>query len=460
MADVQGFMFPRTATGRSSLVPNPPWHYSGTMLTLEYRTDPAAVAELLPAPLELADDDPGAIAVIWADWQSCSDTFEELLDPIRSQYLEAFVVARCKYRGEHYSRCLYIWVDRDYAMVRGHHQGYPKKLGSIHITRPVELGKAGPRLAPGRPLRRDARRLRPPPDRGHVRDHRHLRPRRLRERAADDPQPLDAGDRVGRHRQPRRARDDARLRRRGRPQLHRHVRHLAVRLADGGAVAPAPRELIAGYWREVATRWKGGTTLERHLPPSVGRAEPGPIASPLHSARMPAGFSSSDETELIQAERDVQSRIAGLGVDLDFASLAAVSNIFRAATMVRNHMERTVLAQTDLSFTAFTVLWVLWIWGEQEARRVAEESGVSRGTLTGVIGTLEARGLVHRRPHPDDRRSVLMSITEHGDALMQLVYPQFNREEGKVSAGLDNGDKLALADALRTVLRTVESLDS
>jgi DNA-binding MarR family transcriptional regulator len=174
---------------------------------------------------------------------------------------------------------------------------------------------------------------------------------------------------------------------------------------------------------------------------------------------MPAGFSSSDQTELIQAERDVQARIAGLGVDLDFASLAAVSNIFRAATVVRNHMERTVLAQTDMSFTAFTVLWVLWIWGEQEARRVAEESGVSRGTLTGVIGTLEARDLVQRRPHPDDRRSVLTSITAHGDALMRQVYPQFNREEGKVSADLDTGDKLALADALRTVLRTVESLD-
>ena len=45
----RGFMFPRSATGRSSLVPPPPWHYSGQMLTIEYRTDPAAVAELLPA---------------------------------------------------------------------------------------------------------------------------------------------------------------------------------------------------------------------------------------------------------------------------------------------------------------------------------------------------------------------------------------------------------------------------
>ncbi len=45
--------------------------------------------------------------------------------------MEAFVVVRCKYRGEHYSRCVYIWVDKDFAMVRGHHQGYPKKLGAI-----------------------------------------------------------------------------------------------------------------------------------------------------------------------------------------------------------------------------------------------------------------------------------------------------------------------------------------
>ncbi len=56
---------------------------------------------------------------------------------------------RGKYRGEHVSRCVYIWVDKDYALVRGHYQGYPKKLGSIHLTRPVAYGKAGPRLEPG-----------------------------------------------------------------------------------------------------------------------------------------------------------------------------------------------------------------------------------------------------------------------------------------------------------------------
>ncbi len=148
MATLEGFLFPRTATGRSSLVPPPPWHYSGDLLTIEYRTDPARVLELLPDPLEPAED-PGAVAIVWADWQSCSQGGEELLDPVRAQYREVFFVVRGRYRGEHVSRCVYIWVDTDYAMARGHYQGYPKKLGSIHLTRPVTYGRAGPRLEPG-----------------------------------------------------------------------------------------------------------------------------------------------------------------------------------------------------------------------------------------------------------------------------------------------------------------------
>lgn len=145
---MQGFFYPRSGTGRSSLIPAPPWHYSGDLLTLEYRTFPERVAELLPEPLELADDDPGAVALIWADWQSCGSEGAELLDPVRSQYKECFAVVRCSFEGRTFSRCVYIWVDKDFAVLRGMHQGYPKKLGSIHQTRPHPYGPA-PRLVPG-----------------------------------------------------------------------------------------------------------------------------------------------------------------------------------------------------------------------------------------------------------------------------------------------------------------------
>ncbi len=148
MTEQRGFLFPRTATGTSSILPPPPWHYSGDLLTIEYRSDPDRVVELLPDQMTPAED-PGAVALVWADWQSCGDDFTELDDPIRAQYREVFFVIRGRYRGEHRSRCAYIWVDKDFAMVRGHFQGYPKKMGSIWMTRPVPYGRAGPRLAEG-----------------------------------------------------------------------------------------------------------------------------------------------------------------------------------------------------------------------------------------------------------------------------------------------------------------------
>ncbi|MDP3209850.1 MAG: acetoacetate decarboxylase family protein [Rhodoglobus sp.] len=152
MNELHGFLPPLTPTGTSSLVPQMPWYYSGTLLTVEYLTDPANVRALLPDDIDLAPEEPGAVAIIWADWQSCSEGGLELLDPIRSQYLEAFVVVRCSYEGTVYSRCVAIWVTKDFAIGRGWFQGYPKKLGSVHVTRVFNHGKASPRLEAGAQL--------------------------------------------------------------------------------------------------------------------------------------------------------------------------------------------------------------------------------------------------------------------------------------------------------------------
>ena len=57
-------------------------------------------------------------------------------------------MVRCSFEGKTFSRCVYIWVDTDFAIARGLHQGYPKKLGSIHQTRPHPYGPA-PRIAQG-----------------------------------------------------------------------------------------------------------------------------------------------------------------------------------------------------------------------------------------------------------------------------------------------------------------------
>jgi acetoacetate decarboxylase len=119
------------------------------MLVIEYWADPDAVAAILPAPLE-PHPDGGRAAAMFLDWQSCSDDGGELVDPSRSQYKEFFITVNALYEREEVAFCPYIWVDQDFAMARGWIQGYPKKLGSVWITRTFGLEtKADPGLRAG-----------------------------------------------------------------------------------------------------------------------------------------------------------------------------------------------------------------------------------------------------------------------------------------------------------------------
>ena len=92
--------------------------------------------------------DPGRCAAVFADWQSCSDTGEELIDPVRAQYREFYLVVNALLDGEEVTTCAFIWVDQDFALARGWIQGFPKKLGEVWMTRTYPLACAA---APGSP---------------------------------------------------------------------------------------------------------------------------------------------------------------------------------------------------------------------------------------------------------------------------------------------------------------------
>ena len=59
------------------------------------------------------------------------------------------MVVRCRYGGQTYSRWVFIWVDKDFAIGRGIHQGYPKKLGTMWQTRPHPIAQGAPQIAAG-----------------------------------------------------------------------------------------------------------------------------------------------------------------------------------------------------------------------------------------------------------------------------------------------------------------------
>jgi DNA-binding MarR family transcriptional regulator len=160
------------------------------------------------------------------------------------------------------------------------------------------------------------------------------------------------------------------------------------------------------------------------------------------------------QRSITQAEKLTAEKLGGFPIRRD--QMAAVANIYRAASAVRQHLENSVLRGSDLTWTAFVVLWVVWVWGESETRHVAEEAGISKGTLTGVARTLESRGLLSRSGHPTDGRLVLLRLTDEGEELMRRVFPAFNEEEAFVTAGLSDTECRGLAEGLRQVVLQVE----
>lgn len=158
---------------------------------------------------------------------------------------------------------------------------------------------------------------------------------------------------------------------------------------------------------------------------------------------------------LAETERQVGERLSHMA--LDFQSMAVISGLFRAASAVRNHLERTVLSKHDLSWTAFLVLWVTWIWERLETRQIAAECGLSKATLTGVLITLEGRGLVTREKDLTDGRLVIVQMTSKGIKTMDGLFPEFNRHERQLTSQIDASQQVNFTEMLKLLGKAAES---
>ena len=71
--------------------------------------------------------------------------------------------------------------------------------------------------------------------------------------------------------------------------------------------------------------------------------------------------------------------------------------------------------------------------------------------ITGLVDRLERRGLVERRPDPQDRRVKLIAPTDAGRELSAEVWADLNFAAAPLE-GLEHGERLVLRDLLRKMI--------
>lgn len=120
------------------------------------------------------------------------------------------------------------------------------------------------------------------------------------------------------------------------------------------------------------------------------------------------------------------------------------------------------LRPLDLSPSGFNVLQALanTPTGELEPCQLAERLLVSRPSMTGLIDTLESKGLVSRRRHPVDRRRVLVVLTGEGRHLLSSHYEEHYARLRGLFSELQRDEVELLVTLLRKVHRSSQGHDT
>jgi DNA-binding MarR family transcriptional regulator len=144
--------------------------------------------------------------------------------------------------------------------------------------------------------------------------------------------------------------------------------------------------------------------------------------------------------------------------DLDVAPLAVLSRVTRLARHL-DRERRAAFAEHGLEAYEFDVLTALRRAGppyELTPGRLVRETLVGSGTMTNRLDRLEARGLIGRRPDPEDGRARRIRLTDRGRDQADAAIADLLERERRLLGELSERDRDTLAALLRTVLVNFE----
>jgi DNA-binding MarR family transcriptional regulator len=89
---------------------------------------------------------------------------------------------------------------------------------------------------------------------------------------------------------------------------------------------------------------------------------------------------------------------------------------------------------------------------------LAELSGVTRATMTGLVDTLERDGWVRREPEVEDRRMMLVRLTPTGHQALMAMLPVHFRQIGAIMAALSEAERKTLVGLVDKLVDQVATL--
>lgn len=133
------------------------------------------------------------------------------------------------------------------------------------------------------------------------------------------------------------------------------------------------------------------------------------------------------------------------GSESEKNTLNAFIKLMRATDSLNNRLNRH-LADANLTVSQFGTLEALYHLGPLNQRSIGEKILKSGGNITMVVDNLEKLGYVKRERDPNDRRAVLIQLTDQGESFIAGFFPKhLNRIKQEFSV-LSEDEKKTLAE--------------
>jgi DNA-binding MarR family transcriptional regulator len=147
-----------------------------------------------------------------------------------------------------------------------------------------------------------------------------------------------------------------------------------------------------------------------------------------------------------------------LPAEVDLTVEGIVDRVNGINWRIRKMLDET-LEQQGLTSADWKVLTALRWQGKpyrRSAGDLAKRSDLSSGAMTNRLDQLEEEGLVRRLRDPDDRRGVLVELTEKGRKRHQAAIGVQAKKEALLAEALSERDMEQLNSLLRRVMLTLE----
>ena len=179
-----------------------------------------------------------------------------------------------------------------------------------------------------------------------------------------------------------------------------------------------------------------------------------PTASPLDPAARPTP-SAPPSPSAAPAPATPPGRSARLGVTTPLGTARPLADdVLDELTSWQSRLRMAMFqswARNTLSLIHLSVLAALEANGPLSMTRLAETMGVSVASATGIVTRMEKRGVVRRRHDEDDRRVVLVEITDAGAKVSRVMETYRRRRLAKLLHGLTQEELSSFLFGLRAL---------